>query len=52
MIEGSGTYRWLYDLLRPYGAILLAHPYRLHAMIQRCTKTDNLDAQLLPNLLR
>jgi transposase len=52
VIEASGTYRWLYDLLRPYGTILLAHPYRLHAMIQRRTKTDKLDAQLLANLLR
>lgn len=52
VIEATGTYRWLYDLLRPYGAVLLAHPYRLHAMIQRRTKTDKLDAQLLANLLR
>jgi transposase len=52
VIEASGTYRWLYDLLRPYGTILLAHPSRLRAMIQRRSKTDKLDAQLLANLLR
>ncbi len=52
VIEASGTYRWLYNLLRPYGTILLAHPMRLRAMIQRRTKTDKLDAQLLANLLR
>ncbi len=52
VIEASGTYRWLYDLLRPYGTILLAHPHRLQAMIQRRSKTDKLDAQLLANLLR
>jgi transposase len=52
VIEASGTYRWLYDLLRPHGAILLAHPLRLYAMIQRRTKTDKLDSQLLANLLR
>lgn len=52
VIEASGTYRWLYDLLRPYGVILLAHPLRLRAMIQRRSKTDKLDAQLLANLLR
>lgn len=52
VIEASGTYRWLYDLLQPHGTILLAHPHRLHAMIQRRTKTDKLDAQLLANLLR
>jgi transposase len=52
VIEATGTYRWLYNLLRPYGAVLLAHPLRLRAMIQRRTKTDKLDAQLLANLLR
>ena len=52
VIEASGTYRWLYELLRPHGTILLAHPHRLRAMIQRRTKTDKLDAQLLANLLR
>jgi transposase len=52
VVEASGTYRWLYDLLRPYGTILLAHPHRLRVMIQRRTKTDKLDAQLLANLLR
>ena len=52
VIEASGTYRWLYDLLRPCGTILLAHPLRLRAMIQRRSKTDKLDAQLLANLLR
>jgi len=52
VIEASGTYRWLYDLLRPCGAILLAHPLRLRVMIQRRSKTDKLDAQLLADLLR
>ena len=52
VIEATGTYRWLYDLLRPYGGIVLAHPLRLRAMIQRRSKTDKLDAQLLANLLR
>ena len=52
VVEATGTYRWLYDLLRPYGTVLLAHPFRLRAMIQRRTKTDKLDAQLLANLLR
>lgn len=52
VIEACGTYRWLYDLLRPHGTVLLAHPMRLRAMIQRRTKTDKLDAQLLANLLR
>jgi transposase len=52
VIEASGTYRWLYELLCPHGTVLLAHPLRLRAMIQRRSKTDKLDAQLLANLLR
>jgi len=52
VVEASATYRWLYDLLQPLGVILLAHPFRLRAMVQRRTKTDKLDAQLLANLLR
>ena len=52
VIEATGTYRWLHDLLKPFGTVLLAHPLRLRAMIQRRSKTDKLDAQLLANLLR
>jgi transposase len=52
VVEASGTYRWLYDLISPHGTILLAHPLRLRAMIQRRSKTDKLDSQLLANLLR
>ena len=52
VIEACGTYRWLYNLLHPHGMVLLAHPMRLRAMIQRRSKTDKLDAQLLANLLR
>ena len=28
VIEATGTYRWLYDLLSPFGTVLLAHPLR------------------------
>ena len=52
VIEATGTYRWLHNLLRPHGTILLAHPLHLRAMIQRRSKTDKLNAQLLANLLR
>jgi transposase len=52
VIEATGTYRWLYDLLKPLGTVLLAHPLRLRAMVQRRSKTDKLDSQLLANLLR
>ena len=37
-------YRWLYDLLSPLGTVLVAHPLRLRAMVQRRAKTDRLDA--------
>jgi transposase len=52
VVEATGTYRWLYRLLRPFGTMLLVHPLTLRAMIQRRCKTDRLDAQLLANLLR
>jgi transposase len=52
VIEATGTYRWLYELLAPLGTVLLAHPLRLRAMVQRRSKTDKLDCQLLANLLR
>ncbi len=52
VVEATGTYRWLYRLLRSLGTVLLAHPLMLRAMTQRRCKTDRLDAQLLANLLR
>ena len=52
VIEATGTYRWLYRLLRPYGAVVLAHTSRLRAIANRRSKTDKLDSQLLTNLLR
>jgi transposase len=52
VVEASGTYRWLYDLLSPLGTVLLAHPFRLRAMVLRRSKTDKLDAMLLAQLLR
>jgi transposase len=52
VIEATGTYRWLYSVLTPWGTVLLAHPLRLRAMLQRRSKTDRLDAMLLANLLR
>lgn len=52
VIEATGTYRWLYDLLAPMGTVLLAHPLRLRAMLVRRSKSDRLDAELLAQLLR
>jgi transposase len=52
VIEATGTYRWLFRLLRPYGTVVLAHTARLRAIVNRRSKTDKLDSQLLANLLR
>jgi len=52
VIESSSSYRWLYDLISPYGEVILAHPYRLRAIVAGRAKTDKLDARMLARLLR
>ena len=52
VIEASCFYRWLYDLLRPHGEVVLAHPLRLRAIWSGRAKTDKLDARVLADLLR
>lgn len=52
VVEASASYRWLYDLLAPSGAVVLAHPLRLRAIATARAKTDGLDAALLARLLR
>lgn len=52
VIEASGTYRWLHDLLAPEGEVVLAHPLRLRAIWSGRAKTDDLDAKVLADLLR
>jgi transposase len=52
VIEASGSYRWLYDLLSPLGEVVLAHPRRLRAITEGRAKTDKHDARLLAKLLR
>ena len=52
VIEATGTYRWLYRLIHPLGSVLLAHGARLRAIVNRRSKTDKLDSQLLATLLR
>jgi len=52
VIEASSSYRWLYDLLEPLGAVVLAHPLKLRAIVTARAKTDKLDAALLARLLR
>ena len=50
VIEASGSYRWLYDLLTPHGEVMLAHPLRLRAIWSGRAKTDKLDAKVLAEL--
>ena len=52
VIEASGGYRWLHDLLAPLGKVVLAHALRLRAIVSGRAKTDKLDAALLGKLLR
>jgi len=52
VIEASSSYRWLYDLLRPLGDVVLAHPLRLRAIVSARAKTDKLDASRLARLLK
>jgi len=52
VIEATSSYRWLYDLLAPLGEVVLAHPYRLRAIVAGRAKTDKLDSALLAKLLR
>jgi transposase len=52
VVEATSHYRWLHNLLAPHGTVLLAHPLRLRALVQRRSKTDRLDSQLLAQLLR
>jgi transposase len=51
-VEATGTYRWFQQLVAPVGTVLLARPGKLRIMVQRRSKTDTLDSQLLANLLR
>lgn len=52
VIESSSSYRWLYDLLKPMGQVVLAHPLKLRAIVSARAKTDKLDSALLARLLR
>jgi transposase len=52
VVEASASYRWFHDLISSHGTVLLAHPLKLRAMIQRRSKTDKLDSMLLAQLLR
>jgi transposase len=52
VIEATGTYRWMHDLIAKHGEVILAHPYRLRAIWSAKAKTDKLDAKVLADLLR
>jgi transposase len=52
VIEATGSYRWLYELLSPHGEVILAHPKRLAAIWSARAKTDKIDAATLAELLR
>ena len=52
VIEASCSYRWFHELVSPLGAVVLAHPLRLRAIVAGRAKTDKLDAALLAKLLR
>jgi transposase len=52
VIEATGSYRWLYELLSPHGDVILAHPKRLSAIWSARAKTDEIDAVTLAELLR
>jgi transposase len=52
VIEAMGSSRWLFDMLRPLGKIVLAHPFKLKAITSGRAKTDKLDAAMLAKLLR
>jgi transposase len=52
VIEASCSYRWFHELVSPIGEVVLAHPFRLKAIVAGRAKTDKLDAALLARLLR
>jgi hypothetical protein len=52
VIEAAATYRCLYDLLRSFGALVLADSLYLWAMVKHRRKTDEFDRRLLAKLLR
>ena len=52
VIEATCSYRWLYDLISPFGEVKLAHPLKLRAIVSGRAKTDKLDSAMLAKLLR
>ena len=52
VIEVTGNYRFIYDILEKHMDVKLAHPYKTRAIAEARIKNDSLDAKMLANLLR
>jgi len=52
VIEATGNYRFIYDILENYMDVKLAHPYKTRAIAEARIKNDSLDAKMLAHLLR
>ena len=53
VIEASGTYVWLYDMLKELGGeVVIAHPLKLKAIASAKIKTDKIDSIMLAKLLK
>ena len=52
VIEATGNYRFIYDILENYMDVKLAHPYKTRAIAEARIKNDRLDAKMLAHLLR
>jgi transposase len=52
VIEATGNYRYIYDVLENYMDVKLAHPYKTRVIAEARIKNDSLDAKMLAHLLR
>ena len=52
VIEATGNYRFIYDVLENYMEVKLAHPYKTRIIAEAKIKNDSLDAKMLAHLLR
>src|SRR5260221_8297494 len=43
---------WIYDYLKPHGAVKVAHPFMLRAIAASKKKNDQVDARKIADLLR
>jgi transposase len=52
VIEATGNYRFLWDILENYFDLKLAHPYKTRVIAEARIKNDSVDAKMLAHLLR